>query len=102
MTGMQMRLVRGKGGGGGGSIAKGGGCVGSYPGRLGEQQYAGGEWLVLLSWALCQLGPWVPLFQFSLLYCPGQVRQIRVSSYTEIAMIQDNDSAAASTMSPLL
>lgn len=37
-----------------------GGCWGSYPGRLGEQQYAGGGWLVLLSWARRQLGPWVP------------------------------------------
>ncbi|KAK5932564.1 hypothetical protein CgunFtcFv8_004257 [Champsocephalus gunnari] len=95
MTGIQMRLVRA---GVVVEVEMGGG--GSYPGRLGEQQYAGGGWLVLLSWACRQLGPWVPRFEFSPLCCPGEVRQIHVSSYTEIAMIQGNDSAAISTLSP--
>lgn len=39
-------------------------------GGLGEQQYAGGDWLVLLSWACRQLGPRVPCFEFSPLCCP--------------------------------
>lgn len=105
MTGKQMRLVtaeqRRRAGRVRGGLAEGwsdsvcvcvlggaeegeGGC--SYPGRPGHQQYAGGGWLVLLSWARRQLGPWVsPRIQSSPLCCPGEVRQIHVSSYTEIA-----------------
>lgn len=94
MAGMQMRLVREEEGGGGGRNNIQGGWL-----RSSMQVVAG--WCCSAR-PPASLAPGSPLFEFMSLCCPEEVRQIHFSSYSQIATIASNDSAARSAVSPLL